>query len=754
MKKIVFILLLILTSVINKSYSQACDPGTPTFTMNLTGQSDSVWISPAVVRAQTCCALTANCIEFNVTLDINSVGIILNFASGAVPPGLLEYNANCGAPVVLGSPMSLSGVGPHRIVFCKPGNNSNQYSITAIPRNINIPDTTFKAALLANNLINTNLDGEIQVTEAATYTGNIDVSFAGISDLTGIEEFTAITYLDCNSNSLTSLDLSNNTALTNFYCRNNLLTSLDVSANTALTDFDCRGNQLTSLNVSANTALTDFDCRENQLTSLNVSTNTALISLICIQNQITSLDVSSNTLLINLYCDNNQLTSLDVSANTALAFLSCLGNQLTSLDVSTNTNLVQLNCGFNSITSLVVSANTSLTHIDCQANQLTSLDVSANTALFYLLSNNNLLTSMNIRNGNNATITNFQAANNPNLTCIQVDNVANMNAAWTAAKDSIANYSTNCAGVWCNATIVCSITVNSNAVSDGKLYLFKQNIASSRMDTIYTETITTNIHTFTNLEAGNYLVYYKANSVTNPNTPGTYNGNFRQWDLASYINLVCNTDTPININATSLTTYSGPGSISGRINEGGQFGKINVVGDPIPGVDITLEQNPGGIMLDQTTTNANGEYLFTNLPISNYRVLVNIPGTNQIAYQDVTITATFTSIVDVNYIVDSTEIYILSNEENLFHNSTESKFKVIPNPFNDKAKIALPANWINNNQELLITITDISGKLVYTKKGNSNTEVIINREVLENGMYFIKLASENKSATQKLIITD
>jgi Leucine-rich repeat (LRR) protein len=89
---------------------------------------------------------------------------------------------------------------------------------------------TSKAALLANVNINTNLDGEIQCTEASAYTGAIIVPSLSIADLTGIEAFTSITLLACNSNDLTSLNVSSNTALTNLNCDQNDITSLDVSA--------------------------------------------------------------------------------------------------------------------------------------------------------------------------------------------------------------------------------------------------------------------------------------------------------------------------------------------------------------------------------------------------------------------------------------------------------------------------------------------------------------------------------------------
>tara|TARA_B110000879_G_scaffold193104_1_gene259692 strand:- start:739 stop:1311 length:573 start_codon:yes stop_codon:yes gene_type:complete len=160
-------------------------------------------------------------------------------------------------------------------------------------QNVNIPDANFKAYLVGNTDINTNFDDEIQVSEANAFSGKIRVvgnlfeQSKNISDLTGIEAFTALTELDCsvNGNQLTSIDVSKNTALTRLNCSINRLTSIDVSKNTALTNLDCGYNLLTSLDVSKNTALTNLDCIYNELTSLDVSKNTALTELYCADNQ-------------------------------------------------------------------------------------------------------------------------------------------------------------------------------------------------------------------------------------------------------------------------------------------------------------------------------------------------------------------------------------------------------------------------------------------------------------------------------------
>ena len=88
------------------------------------------------------------------------------------------------------------------ILLCLP--------IIGFGQNVNIPDVNFKAYLVGEPLINTNGDTEIQVSEANTFNGTIWCENVNITDLTGIEYFTTLTYLYCDSNQLTSLDVSNN----------------------------------------------------------------------------------------------------------------------------------------------------------------------------------------------------------------------------------------------------------------------------------------------------------------------------------------------------------------------------------------------------------------------------------------------------------------------------------------------------------------------------------------------------------------
>ena len=261
----------------------------------------------------------------------------------------------------------------------------------------NFPDYYFRQYLQSQDYGSDSYlsDAEIAKVTSINVSGTSS-SPGNITNLKGIEFFTALKYLYCSYNQLTSLDVSKNTALTTLRCYNNKLTSLDVSKNTALTNLDCENNKLTSLNVLNNTKLTMLRCSSNQLTSLNVSKNIELTELDCYYNQLTSLDVSKNTKLTLLYCESNQLTSLDVSKNIELTWLYCYNNQITSLDVSKNTALKYLYCYSNQLTSLDVSKNTALTYLSCSSNQLTSLDVSKNTKLTTLYCYNNQLNSLDV----------------------------------------------------------------------------------------------------------------------------------------------------------------------------------------------------------------------------------------------------------------------------------------------------------------------------------------------------------------------
>ncbi|MBU0489360.1 MAG: T9SS type A sorting domain-containing protein [Bacteroidetes bacterium] len=277
---------------------------------------------------------------------------------------------------------------------------------------VNIPDANFKNALINHiPVIDTNGDGEIQLSEAQSFSGSMNVSSKNIFDLTGIEAFTALTELNCASNQIDTLDVSNNTVLEVLDCSCNHLDTLDVRNNTALDELYCYSNSLITLDVCNNIALKKLYCHYNQLGALVVSNITTLVELCCAQNQLIAIDVSNNTALTRLVCSNNQLSTLDLSNNTALDILHCNYNQLSTLYVSNNTAIIELLCSFNPISTLDVSNNTLLESLYCDNDQLLTLNVSNNTILTSLSCDGNQLSTLDV--SNNINLTKLWCSSNP-----------------------------------------------------------------------------------------------------------------------------------------------------------------------------------------------------------------------------------------------------------------------------------------------------------------------------------------------------
>ena len=267
------------------------------------------------------------------------------------------------------------------------------FPIISIGQYTSIPDSIFEQKLidLGHDSIH---DGQVLSANIVNVDSlNLDGTNFGppgplndkIIDLSGIEDFSSLVYLNCSENLIFFLDLSQNSLLEILDCSNNDFLNLDLSQNSLLANLNCSYNQLSYLNVSQNSLLVNLNCRNNQLSYLNVS---------------------QNSLLANLNCRNNQLSYLDVSQDTSLTDLNCINNNLSTLEVTQNHNLAFLNCS------------------------------------------NNQLINLDLTNGNNTNITTFRCYNNPSLVCISVDDSiwadSNWNTVYTLGWQSSTIFSNNC----------------------------------------------------------------------------------------------------------------------------------------------------------------------------------------------------------------------------------------------------------------------------------------------------------------------
>lgn len=140
LRYILFTGLLSFFSAFCYSQNPDCDSGVPYFLVDLTGSPAGSWTSPNIARNEQCCGAPSSdaCISFDVILDSGAVGIQIDM-TGADPSGSLFYSIGCIGNYPGGTVKCITGPGPHRITFCKPGNNTNTYTITSISQP-NFPD--------------------------------------------------------------------------------------------------------------------------------------------------------------------------------------------------------------------------------------------------------------------------------------------------------------------------------------------------------------------------------------------------------------------------------------------------------------------------------------------------------------------------------------------------------------------------------------------------------------------------------------
>ena len=263
----------------------------------------------------------------------------------------------------------------------------------------------------------------------------IDCKGRAITNLKGIEYFTALEYLYCYDNELTELDLRRNTKLKELNCSTNLLTVLDLSQNPKLKRVICSDNALTALNLSSNSKLTDLNASGN-IREITLTGNTFDLS------SLTGFDVSKarnwqggtvsgNTLTVDgntavviySYDISYTGTELDDEEKDVIFTLAIAGHG-TDIDINkTNfpdkdfrellldkeANIDRNQDGKLSTWEIALVQDidvydmeiadltgieyfTELKYLDCAGNHLTSLDLSRNTKLAELDAKNNTYT--------------------------------------------------------------------------------------------------------------------------------------------------------------------------------------------------------------------------------------------------------------------------------------------------------------------------------------------------------------------------
>ena len=300
---------------------------------------------------------------------------------------------------------------------------------------------------------------------------------------------------------------------------------------------------------------------------------------------------------------------------------------------------------------------------------------------------------------------------------------------------------------------------SNDTIKSGKVLLLDKNKPLNNLDTADIQTDGSYNFPFTTL--GEYYILAKPNASAYPNSIPTYFGNEVEWFNSTFL-VLTNNSSNNNIYTDTVSTTAGPGNIVGTVRQGpaSNFGKIQGIGDPFNGIDVSLIDKSTGSAIahdisDSTVTN---ELDLNNLPAGNYTVYVDVTGVPLDVSMDITLSSSNNSL-SLDILVDSNLIYLGTtsvtglNEALVNYKETLSVF---PNPVTD---IMYFSFGLQKSSDIQLSIVDNTGRQVATivdgkyNKGAYNFTKDISTLELANGIYFAKLLIDDRIITSKFIYT-
>ena len=243
--------------------------------------------------------------------------------------------------------------------------------------------------------------------------------------------------------------------------------------------------------------------------------------------------------------------------------------------------------------------------------------------------------------------------------------------------------------------------------------------------------------------------YFPGTTTTTGYIPTYYTSSF-YWHDADVFYHTGTADDGKNINMLYGATTSGPGFISGDVTTGANRGTSATV--PAVGLQIYL-LNASGTLIQQTQTDAAGNYSFSSLPVgTTYTVFPEALGYSTIAYTSISLTSSAPSMTSAAFEQHSLSHTITPSATAVAAVTKASLIVVFPNPTTGNIFIQWSNKSIGNAD---VTISDLAGRTVLSSTININAasgQSQLNVNDLNNGIYFISIKGAGVNYNGKVMV--
>ncbi len=276
-------------------------------------------------------------------------------------------------------------------------------------------------------------------------------------------------------------------------------------------------------------------------------------------------------------------------------------------------------------------------------------------------------------------------------------------------------------------------------------------------DTISTDA--SGYYYFDYLPEGQYVIKAEPSSVKYPDFVKTYYNSMSvvtQWDSSEVVFVQCGMN-PMQYNITlfKAVPQTGMWQCSGYVFEYDGFTPFakKAPGDPIPDIDITVEQSPGGA-ISSTTTDNDGFFHFTGLNNNaTFIVRADVPGLPNDSIYTFTVNPGDGALDSLNFYVDSVGVYIIPDglvgvKEQF--NSLKG-FDIVPNPTTGQFNLTMN---VNENSQIAVKIVNLVGDEVLNQTLNVNvgeTKATFDMRDYSSGIYFVRITQGESYLIKKLV---
>jgi hypothetical protein len=300
----------------------------------------------------------------------------------------------------------------------------------------------------------------------------------------------------------------------------------------------------------------------------------------------------------------------------------------------------------------------------------------------------------------------------------------------------------------------------TSVVTDGEMYLYRENSNFSKNDILARTKLKTNgTFQFDSIPYGEYRIAVRPNLSLFPNSKITYYGDTTNWIDAQSIITTTTTSSGHKIHLQYHPVPAGSSTITGTIGQDWAFNKGNgiMASNPVPGIGIVVKKHPNNVTARVLVTDSLGQYDIGNLEDGAYTVFVDIPGLHMTGTYNFTI-ANSAVVNSLDFTVGKDSIHPINLTVIGVNELTASKntlnIKAYPNPFSEQFSLEAEGESMAGDKLEVYNVIGQAVKVDYgreQKAGKTIYHVSLQEANLATGVYVIKLTHQQKQANLRLI---